>query len=743
MADTMTTHLNLIKQDPDSQPDYLDDHANLDKLDSEVWARGKAFNGATVGEDGGFHVRTIPYAENLETSASQSSDENFIIRTTGGDASLSDGDAWLTLIKGTSKHTGYVAQSIQMTVTPMARPVPAAITATLNEETFIAYVQEAGTYTITYTTEWSTSPATYGITVTNEPVSGDSISVVWDGENDPTMTVNAVERTAPESISATIDDSVFVAYVSQSGTTTLTYSTSWSADPTLYGITVTGTPIAGDVITVVYVKEVRGTITQSNPETFVSTGWNLYNNALGYARVIKYSEDYNFKIDGTYTALEFATTTTGTRTTITPVSGAFSIPDDGYLFVTGGNATDTAIWMTWSDWGNGYNWTGSEQGEFAAYIESEIDLSTFMSTNFPYGLMQVGTVQDEINLNIGIATSRVVRQAYNSTNLANAKASGRQYEYDEDYIYIERETPVTYTVEIDGDYVAYDHGLEYFTGTEQDVYAQTLYGANLKNKLERDTLTISQQSLTSAQQTQVRSNINAASKEEVKPITISLTNVTNANGSYSNTTSNSNVSEDMTPVGIEVGTPETFLAPVTITAGNGVVTLSCPNAKGSSTVKVTMIRTQPIDQSASYPSVTSTEFDILAGRIGTLSSLSTSTKTSAVAAINELKTTTDTLNSKFTMKKATSWNNAYSNATSFIVVVGKAQVDNNSKYALQLTIPILAIDSNSRYWQVTDAYNGTRFIHLQCQCSTSGNAIVSMYDGASEVQDATYEFYYI
>ena len=515
MADTTTTHLNLIKQDPDSRPDYEKDHSNLDKLDDEVWARGKAFNGQAVGEDGGFHVRMIPYAENLETSSSQSSDENYIIRTTGGDASLTDGDAWMTMIKGTRSHTGYVPQSIQMTVTPMARPVPAAITATLNKETFIAYVQEAGTYTITYTTDWSTSPAAYGITVSNEPISGDSITVVWDGESDPEMTVNAVERHAPDTISATIDDSVFVAYVTQSGTTTLTYSTGWSADPTLYGITVIGTPIAGDVITVVYVKEVRGTITQSNPETFVSTGWNLYNHALGYARVIEYSETYNFKISGTYTALEFATTLTGTRTTITPVSGAFSIPGDGYLFVTGGNDTDTAIWMTWSDWGNGYNWTGTEQGDFAEYTEDEIDFSSFMSTNFPYGLMQVGTVQDEINLNIGIATSRVVRMAYNATNLANAKASGRQYEYDENYIYIERETPVTYTVEIDGDYMAYDHGLEYFTGTEQDVYAQTLYGANMKNKLERDVLTISQQTLTSEQQAQVRTNIGAASSADL------------------------------------------------------------------------------------------------------------------------------------------------------------------------------------------------------------------------------------
>lgn len=638
MADTRTTYLDLIKQDANAAPDILKDHYNLDKLDEEVFKRAKAFNGKEVDADGGFHVRTIPYAENLETSASQSSDENFIIRTTGGDASLMDGDAWLTMIKGTYSHIGYVPQSIAMTVTPMARPVPPTIVAELDEEVFEAYVGEAGTYTLTYTDEWSEDPEDYGVTITNDPLSGDSIMIEWDGANEPVMSVYAVPRVAPASIAATIDDDTFVAYVGQSGTITLTYSTSWSADPALYGITVINEPIAGDSITVVYVKEERGTIIQSNPQTFVSTAWNLYNDDLGYARVIKYSPEYNFKISGTYTLLEFSTTIDGTRITISPVSGSFSIPSDGYLFVTGGNDTDTAIWMTWSDWGSGYNWnsTTSEQGEFAPYSESVIDISSFMATNFPYGLMAVKTIQDEINLNIGVATSRVFRQAYNAINLAAAKASGRAYEYDEDYIYIERETPITYDILIDGDYYAYDHGLEYFTGTDQAVYAQTLYGQNLKNKLERDVLTISQQSLTNAQMEQVRHNIMAASKDEVKPFTITIDPVTSANGNYSHTTVDSRITEDLKAIAIDVGTPETFRDKIVVTPGDGVVTLACADAVGSSTVAITFIRTQPVDVGYAQPTITSSEFDVLAGRIGTLSALNTTAKTSTVAAINEL-----------------------------------------------------------------------------------------------------------
>ena len=79
------------------------------------------------------------------------------------------------------------------------------------------------------------------------------------------MTVNG------DDIDATLDRDTFVSYVESSGTITLSYTSSWSADPANYGITVTGTPANGDSIVVVYVKENRGTITAAEPSSFVST----------------------------------------------------------------------------------------------------------------------------------------------------------------------------------------------------------------------------------------------------------------------------------------------------------------------------------------------------------------------------------------------------------------------------------------------------------------------------------------
>lgn len=372
----------------------------------------KSVNGEEPDENGDIEILAVPYAGNLQSDSSGLNTDTFIIRTSGGSSSVENGDSWLMRVKGNSEHEGYVAEVLEMSVTPV------------------------------------------------DPESGTAIR-------------------------ATIDRDTFIAEVTESGTITLVYSTDWSTDPTVYGITVTGTPAAGDTIVVVYVAEERGTITPANPQSMISTGWNLYNHDTGYARVIKYDEDEGFMISGAYMALKFAATPDGTQTDISVTSGHFQVPSDGYVFVTGGNSTTTAIWMTWSDWTEEY------EGEFAAYTETEADFSSVMSTYFPYGLLKAGSAVDEIDLNLGQAISRVERLAYSAANRASAAASGREYEFDENYIYLARITAVVNSVTVDGAMAVNDHGLEMFSQTDVPVEAEMLYGQNLKNKLERDVLTIS------------------------------------------------------------------------------------------------------------------------------------------------------------------------------------------------------------------------------------------------------------
>lgn len=392
----------------------------------------KTVNNVEADEDGNITINSVPFAQNLESESSQRNYDSFILRTSGGESSINDGDAWLMNIHGNAVHDGFVPESIVMTVT-------------------------------------------------------------------------AIERENP--ITAEIDHDTFVAYVEESGTITFVYSSSWNLDPELYGITIDGTPVSGDIITVVYVKEERGTITVANPQSFFATGWNLYSSTLGYARVVKYSHGY--KISGSGTALQYSATLSGERTTIVVTDGNFDIPSDGYVWVTNGDST-TAIWMTWTDWTETAN-----NGEYEGYTESVIDLSSVMSTYFPDGLLKVGNTFDEIDLNLGQAYIRVERMSYTDENLETAKNSGREYDYDEDYIYLAKATATVHSITINGMFTTSDHGMDGFIGTDVEVYTQILYGNNLKNKLERDVLTISQQTLTSDQQGQVRQNIGAAGMSDI------------------------------------------------------------------------------------------------------------------------------------------------------------------------------------------------------------------------------------
>lgn len=401
---------------------------NMDIIDTEMARPPLTINGISPDEERDIEITTVPLADNLTSDEAQINTGEYVIRSSGGEASISNGDAWLSDIRGNMVKTGVVQEVTEMTVTP-------------------------------------------------------------------------IDPSAEDAITAEIDWDEFKTVVTASATLTFTFTTSWSADPSTYGITVSGTPAAGDQILVVYVKGNRGTITVENPTSFISTGWNLYNHSVGYARVPKYSDEYGFMIDGTYTGLKFASTLTGAQTTISPVNGYFTVPSDGYVFVTGGNATDTALWMTWADWTEEPN-----GGTWEAYSQTSVDLSGVM-VNFPYGLMKVGSVYDEINLNTGKAYLRIERLAYSSENLETVIAAGVAYDTDTNYIYAARSLVVEYTISIDGEYTVNDHGIEMFLGTSVAVVATSLYGNSLKNKLERDVLTISEQTLTSAQKAQVLENL--------------------------------------------------------------------------------------------------------------------------------------------------------------------------------------------------------------------------------------------
>ena len=237
-----------------------DENGNYDIEESEGLVR--SVNGEEPDTDGNVTLNRVPFADDLYTEDTQEVSGSFIVRTSGGSASIADSTVVIKKIYGTSTRSGYVPTSREMSISWGERTEEAQITATIDWDTFIAQIG--------------------GETTT--------MDISYDGED-------------------------------------------WDYDLTTYGIEITGgTAVNGDVIHIEYVAEERGTITNTFPMAFSTTGWNLYNNSTGYARVVAYSENYGYRIDGAYSSVKFCTEQGGTETDVTiDDNGLFNVTADGWL----------------------------------------------------------------------------------------------------------------------------------------------------------------------------------------------------------------------------------------------------------------------------------------------------------------------------------------------------------------------------------------------------------------------------
>ena len=242
-----------------------------------------SLNGEVADENGNYELSRVPFADNLTADDAQSSFGEFIARTTGGDASLSDGDAWLSTLKGRRIHTGYAAANVAMTVTPVTRVAPADITAVINETTFKTEVDGAyGNYRFSYTGFAWTLPtegeengetvvtnaevdlADYGITVSNTPIPGDNILVADAAWRYQENTINAAHYTGDE-----ITSGVPVLFHHMLSRVGINVSTAYLTDPDNSAVTYS-VIIQSISLNSVY-NQGTMTLTNSDPGTMATT----------------------------------------------------------------------------------------------------------------------------------------------------------------------------------------------------------------------------------------------------------------------------------------------------------------------------------------------------------------------------------------------------------------------------------------------------------------------------------------
>lgn len=255
----------------------------------------------------------VEFARQIETDDAQSSRGTFVTRTSGGSSNIADGDAWLETIRGNMIRTGYSPRVVRMTVTPvMVVPRVGTLTAVIDPTTWVESITSSGVYTFNYMNGWNVTPASVGITVTGVPENGDEITVDYTTEN--------FETTINGEFTIEIDHDTWTTEVTTSDTIEFSYTDSWDKDLTDYGITVTGTPVDGDSISIVYTKQdidltvdAVETMARQNPIVAIIDE-EAYDNAISENGTM------TFTYDGT-NGWDSAPASYGITVTNTPVDG--------------------------------------------------------------------------------------------------------------------------------------------------------------------------------------------------------------------------------------------------------------------------------------------------------------------------------------------------------------------------------------------------------------------------------------
>ena len=294
----------------------------------------KSVNGQKPSANGELLLNEVPYANNLISSDNQEIRSSFIFRTAGGDASITNGEANLSYVRGVANVPQHVPESLTYSFSEESRLNPE-----IDQETWISgrFGGDAGEYVFNYNgrdwvytdksgetpTQVVVDLASVGITVHNYAMSGDSLKVIYTITTDNEITVKNAYITANERqhFSALFDGATFKTVVSDSGQFKFIYESgvwnlyrlynnAWQLDdnspvtPLDYGITVNGTPIDNDAVLVKYTKKYDEYFSIVKPSKFRAIGFNQFNKGSERFPDAQYLEGYAIDLNGDVVAAE-------------------------------------------------------------------------------------------------------------------------------------------------------------------------------------------------------------------------------------------------------------------------------------------------------------------------------------------------------------------------------------------------------------------------------------------------------
>ena len=530
--------------------------------------------------DGNISITNVATADNLTSNDGVEFYSNFIQRIAGGDADISNGDAYLMYIEGNS----VVSDRVEEVVDPIgANGIVVTVSDLPTWRNAITEAPSSGTIRFIYnrpiipstsiSSSWTNS-GTWKDSGNND-VSLNDYGLTATGVVNPAISIQKSSSSFSSAFvvpytfmnaTSSVDNTEFVFdYDEELGSWLLNHQTITLND---YGLSISagGVATTGDKITVTringttttaidvkYQKPDRGIITNATPSQFAASGFNQFNKDSSdfylsgytisdgtivpstgkyvcYCRALAGSPSgYIAYSSGGYLisgAVGYCATIPSNGTQLTQTTedwdkrdvyhASLMIEEDGYIAVAVNSKDDLCMHIRWDD---------EEDDIYEEYVAPStitIPSTAKDDTSLPlasYGMPALGAIKDRLVMDSGTDEGtyiqKIERVAYTEIALQETINSGVAYDYDRNWIYRALTTPVNYTVTAHALYEVNDLGTEEFLGTTVPVWAENLYGENLRNKLKVNTLTVSEQNppLNTSQKKQVQENLGFISED--------------------------------------------------------------------------------------------------------------------------------------------------------------------------------------------------------------------------------------
>lgn len=327
----------------------------------------KSVNGIRPVQNGNVLLVEVPYANNLVSTDNQEIKSKFVFRTSGGDASITNGSAYLSYVEGYANSPQHITEEIKIAAYAQERLNP-----TIDKDTWFASDLGGvlGEYTFTYSaTKWTyydkdskvqrdIELSTYGIAVQNYCINGDKLVITSSEHETETEGVEKIKTVSIvaneqahfgiELVKETFRNSELgnssnqyrLIYESSKWNIYKMFNNAWTivksdVTPSEYGFTVKGTPIADDSAIVNYTKKYDEVLKISKPTGFKSIGFNQFNKGSDEFPDKMYFEGYTIDSDGNIVAAP------GKCVAYVHVVGGL---DRGYQIFNGLTALDKVYW---------------------------------------------------------------------------------------------------------------------------------------------------------------------------------------------------------------------------------------------------------------------------------------------------------------------------------------------------------------------------------------------------------------